>query len=478
MQDTKAMALLAVKAAAYEHQIKAFELACGLFGLGEQKAINACALLMEMGTGKTFTAIAIVGALLGANKIKRVLIVSPLSVTTVWEAEFSKFAAFEYNLKILKGNSAKKTEILKNTALQGLQIVVVNYESLWRIEREIVDWKADLIIADESHKIKVHSTNVSKSMHRLGAKSKYRLLLTGTPITNKIIDIFSQYKFLNPNVFGHSFYRFRNRYFWMEGYGGYTLVLKKHMEAELIEKIHSIAFRVTKADCLDLPEITENMRFVELEEAAAKIYRNLLKDSYAAFEKGEITVTNILTRLLRLSQLTGGFIKNDDSGSIIQISKAKLIALEDIIENALNEDKKLVIIARFIPEINAICAMLNEKSISYSAIFGAVKNRDEQVNEFQNNPNTRVFVGQIATAGLGITLTASSVMVFYSLDYSIANFEQSKARIHRAGQKENCSYLYLIAKGTLDEIVLAALRDKADMAKALIDSYKNGGNFF
>ena len=110
--------------------------------------------------------------------------------------------------------------------------------------------------------------------------------------------------------------------------------------------------------------------------------------------------------------------------------------------------------------------------------MGGVKDREEQVAAFQNNPEVQVFVGQIATAGLGVTLTAASTMVFYSLDYSMSNFEQAKARIHHVGQKENCTYPYLTAKGTVDERVLKALKNKADLARMLVDDYRNGLNPF
>lgn len=315
-------------------------------------------------------------------------------------------------------------------------------------------------------------------MHRLGAKAKYRLLLTGTPVTNKVLDIFSQYKFLNSSIFGNSFYTFRNRYFTMCGYGNYTLVLKKHMESELMKKIHSIAFRATKMDCLDLPETIDIIRNIELEPKAMKIYTNIVKDSYAELMNGEVTVTNILTRLLRLSQLTGGFIRSDEGKVTEQVSNSKLDVLDDIIDSIVEEGKKLVIIARFVPELKAICNLLNKKSIQYSLIMGGVTNRDEEVTRFQNEPDVSVFVGQIATAGMGITLTAASTMVFYSLDYSMSNFEQAKARIHRAGQRMPCTYIYLIAKGTIDEKVMAALKSKADLAKTLIDNYRSGNNPF
>jgi len=122
--------------------------------------------------------------------------------------------------------------------------------------------------------------------------------------------------------------------------------------------------------------------------------------------------------------------------------------------------------------------MLENKKIGYSVIRGGVKDRDEQVRRFQNDDDCMVFVGNIAAAGLGLTLTAASTMVFYSLDFNMSNFEQAKARIHRVSQKENCLYIYLVAKGTVDNKVLRALRSKVNLAKALVDDYRNGNNPF
>ena len=431
-----------------------------------------------MGTGKTITSIGIAGALYLSGNIHRALVVAPLSILGVWEDEFAKFADFRYTLAVLTGSGAKKADTLRHLTGSPLQVAVVNYESAWRLEKEILAWKPDLIIADEGHKIKTHNIAASKAMHRIGAQAAYRLLLTGTVITNKAIDVFSQYKFLNPAIFGQSFYSWRNRYFDMRGYGNHTPVLKRSMEQDLMRRLHCIAYRATKAECLDLPETTDIVRYVDLEPAAVKLYRDLVKESYAELGQSEVTVTNILTRLLRLSQLTGGFLGDDEGNTPHRVSTAKMAALEDIVDDVTQEGKKLVVIARFVPEIRTICQMLEKRGIGYSYIMGEVKNRDAQVSAFQNASDTQVFVGQIATAGLGITLTAASTMVFYSEDYSMSNFEQAKARIHRVGQKENCTYLYLVARGTVDEKVLKALRDKADLARTLVDDYRQGRNPF
>ena len=433
---------------------------------------------MEMGTGKSLTAIAVAGRLFLESKVERMLIVAPLSILGVWQEEFRKFADFEYSLVILNGGESKKIEKLRQMPTSGLQVAVINYESAWRLEKELVAWDADLIVCDEGHKIKTHNIAASKCMHRLGAKARYRMLLTGTIITNKAIDVFSPYKFLNPAVFGNSFYAFRNRYFDMTGYGNHTPVLKANMADELTRRIHSIAFRATKAECLDLPETTEIVQRVELESQAKQLYQQLVRDSYAPIKGGEITAANVLTRLLRLSQLTGGFLRGDETDRVERVSSAKLDALSDIVDSAAQDGGKLVIIARFLPEIEAITAMLERKAIGYSLITGAVKDRDEQVRRFQTDSDVTVFVGQIATAGLGITLTAADKMVFYSLDYSMSNFEQTKARIHRVGQRNPCTYLYLVAEGTVDGKVFNALRDKADLAKSLIDDCRAGKNPF
>ena len=474
-----------VKATPYRHQQEAFGFVCRSFGLLPEPEAgppatksSGCALLMEMGTGKTITSIAITGALANAGRIRRVLIVAPLSILGVWEEEFQKFAAFPYALAVLSGTGAKKLDTLRHMNGAALQVVVVNYESAWRLEKDLSAWQPDLIIADEGHKIKTHNIAASKALHRLGRAAQYRLLLTGTVITNKAIDVFSQFKFANPAIFGQSFYVFRSRYFDMVGYGNHTPVLKKSMEAELTEKLHSISYRATKAECLDLPETTDVIRQVELEPAALRIYKGLVKESYAELSGGEVTAPNILTRLLRLSQLTGGFIGNDETAAVEQVSAAKLAALEDILDGAAAEGKKLVIIARFIPEIKAICKLLEKRGLRYSYITGEVKDRNEQVSAFQNDPAVMAFVGQIASAGMGITLTAASTMVFYSLDYSMSNFEQAIARIHRVGQRIPCTYLYLVARGTVDEKVLAALGDKADLARTLVDDYRSGRNPF
>lgn len=470
--------LMPIKVKPYAHQENAFRFACKLFGLEDNCLLSrGVALLMEMGCGKTITSVGIAGALYQFGLVDRILVVAPLSILGVWKEEFEKTADFPFTMTILEGSSAKKKEALKHSEGYGVEIVVVNYESVWRLEKELLEFNADLIIADEAHKIKEARTSQSKGMHHLGDKARFKLLLTGTIITNKEIDVFSQYRFLNSSIFGNSFYTFRNRYFDMTGYGNYTPRFKSHMKEDFLRRLHSIAYRVTKEECLDLPSVMEEVRQVELEPKAKKIYKELEKESYTELANSEVSAVNVLTKLLRLSQVTGGHL-TDDEGDTNLVSTAKLDALSDIIDAAMGEDKKLVIMARFIPEMNDIQDLLEKKKIEYATVRGGVRDRAEEIRRFQEEPECKVFIGQIAAAGLGITLTAASTMVFYSLDYSMSNFEQAKARIHRVSQTNNCLYIYLVAKGTVDTKILRALRNKVDLAKVLVDDYRKGINPF
>lgn len=467
-----------IKVKPYFHQQMAFDFACNKFGITAPCiASSGVALLMEMGCGKSLTAIGIAGALYQFGRIRRAIVVCPLSIVGVWQQEFSRFADFPYELTILKGSSAKKKEMLSVIPDTGFQVVVVNYESAWRIQDALEEFGAELIIADEGHKIKEARTAQAKCLHYLGDRAKYKLLLTGTLITNHELDAFSQYRYLNRKVFGDSFYRFRNTYFDMVGYGNHIPRFRSYMQDDFLQKMHSIAFRVTKDECLDLPEIIEEVREIDLEPKALKMYREIEKESYTELQDSEVSAVNVLTKLLRLSQLTGGHLTDDD-GDCNAVSTAKLSALEDIIDSTIAENKKLVIMARFVPEMNDIQEMLEKKGIGYATVRGGVKDRAEEIRRFQEDSDCMVFIGQIAAAGLGITLTAASTMVFYSMDYSMSNFEQAKARIHRVSQKNDCHYIYLIAKGTVDRKVLTSLRNKVDLARLLVDDYRKGKNPF
>lgn len=470
-----------VNANLYKHQIRGANMALRAFGALDAKTPGGgFGELFEMGCGKTLTTIAVAGALYNLGKIDRVLVVAPTSVCSVWPHDLNQFATFPWEARVLLGDKKKRLKALnelENWPFKALRIAVINYESTHRegIFEALAAYKPDLIVCDESQRIKNPSAAQSKALHKLGDAAPFRMILSGTPVQNNAVDLYSQYRFLDPAVYGANFYAFKNRYCIMGGYGQHQIVGYRNMD-ELVEKEHSVAYRVTKEECLDLPQQTFINRYVQFTDAEQAIYEQLRKSSFLELETGEnVTATTILTMYLRLMQLTGGFLTADESTRPKQVNTAKLDALADIVDDyVVDAGKKLVIFARFRAEIAAIENLLRLRKIQYGSIYGDVpmEERGKIVEDFQANPDTKVFVAQIQTAGLGITLHAASTAVFYSYDYNYANYAQALARIHRIGQRLPVTYIHLVADGSIDEKILAALENKEDMAKTVVDSWR------
>lgn len=470
-----------VKANLYKHQIRGANMALRAFGALDAKTPGGgFGELFEMGCGKTLTTIAVAGALYNLGKIDRVLVVAPTSVCSVWPHDLNQFATFPWEARVLLGDKKKRLKALnelENWPFKALRIAVINYESTHRegIFEALAAYKPDLIVCDESQQIKNPSAAQSKALHKLGDAAPFRMILSGTPVQNNAVDLYSQYRFLDPAVYGANFYAFKNRYCIMGGYGQHQIVGYRNMD-ELVEKEHSVAYRVTKEECLDLPQQTFINRYVQFTDAEQAIYEQLRKSSFLELETGEnVTATTILTMYLRLMQLTGGFLTADESTRPKQVNTAKLDALADIVDDyVVDAGKKLVIFARFRAEIAAIENLLRLRKIQYGSIYGDVpmEERGKIVDDFQTNPDTKVFVAQIQTAGLGITLHAASTAVFYSYDYNYANYAQALARIHRIGQRLPVTYIHLVVDGSIDEKILAALENKEDMAKTVVDSWR------
>lgn len=442
-------------------------------------------LLFEMGCGKTLTAIAVMGAAYKMGKIRKVLIVAPTSVCAVWPKEFEDYAAFPFTVRTMLGDKNKRLKELSDLQrfpYPHLKVAVINYESTWRdgIFEALEEYDADMIICDESQRIKTHDSEQSKAMHRLGDKARYKMILSGTPVQNEAVDIFSQYRFLDSTVFGQNFYTFRNRYAVMGGFNKKQIVAYRDLD-QLIQKEHSIAYRVTKDEALDLPEQTFENRCITMSPKERQIYDRIRRDSFAELQNGgTITATTVLTKLLRLQQFTGGFLVEDDATKPQMVSRGKLDALSDILQDYVIEGKKkLVIFARFLPEVHEIEKltekMLKKHGMKAVSIYGEIKKelRGDIVRQFQTDPSTMVFIGQIDTAGTGITLTAADTCVYYSVNFNYATYSQSLSRIHRIGQRNCCNYIHLVVENSIDSQVLEALSKKEDLAKTVVDNWQN-----
>lgn len=294
-----------VKAQMFKHQVRGANMALLQLTSGSPEQGKGFAFLFEMGCGKTLTAIATMGALYQMHKVDRVLVVAPSSVCSVWPHDLQQFAAFPYHCETLLGEKKKRLEALDALEVwpfAQLKIAVINYESTHRdgIFEALQEYDPDLIICDESQRIKNHTAAQSKALHKLGDKAQYKLALSGTPVQNNAVDLYSQYRFLDPAVFGSNFYAFRNRYCLMGGYGQHQIVGYRNMD-QLVQREHSIAYRVTKAECLDLPPQTFINRYVKFSPADRKLYEQLRRSSFAELDSGDsITATTVLTKMLRL----------------------------------------------------------------------------------------------------------------------------------------------------------------------------------
>lgn len=424
------------------------------------------------------------GAMYQAKKIDRVLVVSPTSVVSVWPSELKEYADFDFTAQALLGEKKKRIKglsDLKRYPYPKLKVAVINYESVHRegIKEALIEYDADLIICDESQRIKGHDSLQSKAMWELGDKARYKMILSGTPVQNNVTDIWSQYRFLDKSVFGELYYPFQNHYCVMHSVFK-TKVMRIINEDELVSKEHSIAFRVTKEEALDLPEQTFETRHIEMSAKERKTYNMLMRESVAEIEgEGTVTATTVLTKLLRLQQFTGGFLVKDGADQPEQVSSAKLDALKDIVEDyVIDGGKKLVIFARFIPEVTAIISLAEKlfakTDLKVVSIQGSVKKemRGAIVEQFQKDPKTVLFVGQIDTAGVGITLTAADTAVYYSKTYNYSVYEQSLSRIHRIGQRNACLYIDLMVDDSVDEQITQALKKKEDLATKIVDNWK------
>ena len=408
----------------------------------------------DMGTGKTFTTI----LMLRKYDAKRVLVLCPKSVIPVWVTalqDHTDFAVFP----LTKGTAKDKTDLLKSTNNTNYdkKAVIVNYETAWRdpLGAFLKGVRWDFAILDESHRIKAPGGKGSWFAKALGKKSTRRLCLTGTAMPHSPLDIYAQYRFLDPNIFGTSFHRFKSRYAILGGYQGRQVVDFQNLE-ELNQKFYSIAQRVMKDDVLDLPETHHIDIPCILSHKAMTVYQELEEELCADLDGGEITINNTLTKLLRLQQIAGGFIKLDEKDRPQKVDSAKFDALQDLIIDIGTEP--VVVFCRFRAEID----MIREKYSAYE-ISGKCNELDTW------NSNGGVLVVQIQAGGVGIDLTKSRYCIYYSLGFSLGDYEQSLARQDRPGQTRKVTYYHLIAQSTVDVKVYKALKEKKNVIDSVLD---------
>lgn len=465
------------------------------------------ALLMEQGTGKSKVTVDTAAWLYAKGEIDAMLVIAPNGVHSNWiinevpthcpDHVFPQSAIYRSQM-----NKEEEKQLCKvlDPANTGIRIIALNIEALVTqkgvsfVKNFLLGFRT-LLVVDESSVIKSPKAQRTKNLLKLAVHAKYRRILTGTPVTQGPLDLFTQFTFLDQHILRtSSFYAFRNRYAIMRemrtaGRSFHTVVGYTNLE-ELQALVAPHSYRVTKSECLDLPEKLYTKRYVQLSPQQRAIYNSLKKDIVAELNGVTMSAPLALTKLLRLQQIVGGFFVPDvtrshyehyvedarvgdalfpDPKAIVQPIDKVNPRVESLIELLEETDGKVIIWARFRAEISAIVHRIKEVWKDSKVVVeyhGGVANdlRQEAVSLFQNNEQTRFFVGNAATAGKGLTLTAANTVIFWSNDFSLENRLQASDRAHRIGQKNAVLYIDFVAQSTIDEKIVETLRSKKQIA--------------
>ena len=459
----------------YDHQRVALE---------DSWSAEYYALFMEMGTGKTKVAIDTMAILYEAEKLKAVLIIAPKGVYDNWvKGEIPIHLPKRITRQVCRWipSKTKKFEeelmdfIVKKDPI--LKIFVMNVEAFSTPRGTeaatafLYQNPANMVVVDESTTIKNRKAARTKNIMSLQRHSKYRRILTGSPITKSPMDLFSQCGFLAEKSLGfNSFYAFQGRYANIQqrtmGHRSFQQVMGYRRLDELSEKLECFSNRVLKVDCLDLPPKVYTRRDVELTPEQDKLYRQMKKLALAKLDSGELATTaSVLTQIMRLQQICCGHLMPDD-GPIQLIKNNRLNELLSLVDEMQG---KAIIWATYTHDILQISKELSERfgPDSVATYYGDTEQDDRQeiVNDFQDMENPlRFFVGQPRTGGYGITLTAATTVIYYSNSYDLEIRLQSEDRAHRIGQTNKVTYIDLVSPNTIDEKILQALRSKIDIA--------------
>lgn len=453
------------KTTPFQHQIDGFN-----YGMENDRWL----LGDEQGLGKTKQVIDIAVAKKQQRGYKHCLIICGVNgLKWNWVAEITTHSdetgyilgQSVVNGKVKIGSTQKKIDDINELESNESYFIITNVESLR--DETIANGLAHLcktgvigmVAADEVHKMKNPQSQQGKGFLKLQAETM--VAMTGTPLMNTPLDIYIILKWLGYEE--HTFYSFKNHYCEMGGYGNYQIVGYKHLDS-LQEQLNDIMLRRLKSDVLDLPEKTFINEYVELTGKQEQLYKEVLNDIVANIDRVKAAV-NPLAEMIRLRQVTGytGILSTS-----IQES-AKLDRMEELVEDAIENKKQVVIFSNWTQMTDVIYDRLRSK-YSVSCITGETKDADRQliVNAFQDEVY-KVLIGTIGAMGTGLTLTAGTVEIFVDEPWTMAAKEQAIDRCHRIGQKNNITVYTLLSKNTIDEKIHSIVEGKGKLANALVD---------
>ena len=459
----------------YKHQLTALE---------KSWHKETYAYFMEMGTGKTKVLIDNMAMLYDKGKIDGALIIAPKGVIKTWyEQELPTHLPNHIeNVTVLwQPNITKKQQEKLESLFEietALHILVMNVEAFStekgiKFASKFLNSHKVLMAIDESTTIKTPTAKRTKNIIKLGNYSKYRRIMTGSPVTKNPLDLYTQCEFLDPYLLNHSsYYAFRNRYAQMKTMhvrGRSIQVVHAFQNlAELSEKLQGFSYRVLKEDCLDLPPKNWTKRHITLSKEQQKVYDQMKKEALATLN-GKVTSTmTVITQLMRLQQITCGHFVADD-GSTQEIKNNRIIELMEVLDEI---EGKAIIWGHWQKDIQNIVGEIEKvygpgSVVSYYGLTPQDE-RQDNIRRFQDDPECRFMVGTPSTGGYGITLTAANTVIYYSNGYDLEKRLQSEDRAHRIGQKKNVTYIDIIAENTVDDKIVKSLRKKINIASEVL----------
>lgn len=456
---------LPFKTRPFDHQLKALGLSLGKHCFG---------YFMEQGTGKTKLAIDNFSTLYIRGEIDRVLIIAPNGVHRQWILEQVPAHIFEdidYKaISYQSGRNSENSEIFKK--FDGLKILAMNVEcfsaqsGLEFAKKFLTDGKS-MVIVDESSRIKNMAAKRTKNILSLRDDSTFRLIMSGTPVTKGVEDLYSQFMFLDPKLLGfNSFYTFRNRFCIMGGFEQKQIVGYRNL-AELTKLVDGHTFRVLKDDCLDLPERVFCNYFVPFEPEQQRIYNELRKNFIVELGDGKIASAALaITRLIRLQQILCGRLPTEDGVQQIPTNR-----LDCMMEAVKDMDGKIIIWCRGVEDIRDVKKRLDEEKIGAVTYFGETTpdERTAAIEKFRNDDSVRVFIANPETGGTGLNLTVANFVIWYSLSFNLEHYLQANDRCHRIGQTKKVTYVHLVTPGSLDLKIASSLQQKKALADTVLD---------
>lgn len=455
-----------LKTKPWRHQVVAFQFTMERLVRGAGAAL----LALEMGVGKTLVALMVLAALAA----RRVLICCPLRVVPVWEQQIERHLDLPIIVVSLDdnvGSVANKKKLAEDKlklaeATDRPLVIIINYDSAWR--SPFADWAEsqqwDLIIADESHRLKAPGGKASLAFKRLRQHARGRLALTGTPMPHSPLNVYAQFRFLSQTIFGPSFAAFRQKYAVMGGFQRKQVTGFQCLD-ELEALMRTITYRVSK-DVLDLPPQTHVTYHCELSADAQRIYRDLEDDFVAEVRDGRITVSNAMVKLLRLQQVAGGWVKTDD-GQHHRVDSAKEKLLADTLED-IGSGEPVVVFCRFHADLDAVHEAA--KSAGYPSL--ELSGRHDELKRWQDG-EAQVLAVQISAGGVGVDLTRARYSIYYSLSFSLGEYDQALSRVHRPGQTRPVEHIHLVVRNTVDTKIIRALEKRAEVVEAILAEIKS-----